>query len=541
MELEGLSRHQLAGRDALLEYIGFFTGAKGVTKYKPLSEAVLKSCDAEGFDGYSHTFFNGGKAKADPETCDRAARMYAMDIVRTDTPEKVTTIERIDPQRFPLFIDVDLKTFAAVDAAAVTASHGAYWNIVLEQIRRFFTKRDPSDPCFRVIICTRRPEMIPDTGGLKFGYHLHFPDLVVDVQRALYIRESIVTAMLDRFGERTSEGNCWDDVFDGAVYGNNGLRPFGSYKKGGRVAYWPRLALMGTGEPDEQKQSLIDRVMGRVESGDSGPRQQFAIEQLEALKNDNDTVQYIGDLIALVQMTRLRVRRDLTDGWAPWSGAPAPSFRRNGSKQIVGCTDRPPGGGLESVNNMNRKAVEVITALIRSAMPTSLSDMAQEPIWPKIRIRDLYYVRPTKKGGTACAVVSVRGEGCSKCLNMHARGDTRRRGGDHTSNHIYFIVRPQHPVLQQRCFSKNGLERRYCHCTEPVPCKEFCSARHLVCTDTHGEVRNLFNAWSREGVAFTPSLAETGKRKAPEGEGERGMGGVVDQSVQMGMEYKPLF
>lgn len=532
-------------RDALVEYVKECGSRSQNAKYRPLSEAMLKSAnssDVGGVTDLSHTFFNGGKAKADPDTCDRAARMYAVDIVRADTHEKVTTIERYNPEKFPLFIDVDLKTFARADEAAASG-HAAYWDVVLTQIRRFYPNRDPSDPCFRLIICSRRPEMEPG-GGIKFGYHLHFPDLFVDVNRALYIRESIVTAMRAQFGERTAEGSSWDSVFDGTVYGNKGLRPFGSYKKGGSVAYWPSLALLGTCEPDTERQALIDRVVGRMPDGGHGPRQQFAIEQLEAIKDDIDAVdrvvgkiktaepdsesarqhveaikddnaevRYIGDLILLVELTRLRVSGALTTGWEPWSGAPAPSFRRTSNHRIVSSLEDPRSKSYENVVHLREEAMQVITELIRSAMPPCFSNAPKRPIWPSIEVRDLHYKRTkTKKTSDAHVVVSVRGAGSSKCLNLHARNDPTQRGGDHSSNHIYFILRPGRNPLRQCCYSTNGYDRRYCHCTEPVTCKEFRSERHLACIDTGDKVTRLFETWAREGVS-APSYTNAGAKR----------------------------
>lgn len=94
----------------------------------------------------------------------------------------------------------------------------------------FYDKKLISDER-RVIICTTDPkEKIKDNKKIiKTGVHLIWPEILMDKNTALMVRQFIIENLRKEFGERINCNN-WDDVVDETVYTNNGLRMVGCAK-----------------------------------------------------------------------------------------------------------------------------------------------------------------------------------------------------------------------------------------------------------------------------------------------------------------------
>ena len=82
-----------------------------------------------------------------------------------------------------------------------------------------------------VIVCTTDKKIIvkDSVEYIKQGVHLYWPDLIVNVENAIVIRNLIIHKLKITFGERDSV-NPWEDVVDLSVYKTNGIRMVGSSK-----------------------------------------------------------------------------------------------------------------------------------------------------------------------------------------------------------------------------------------------------------------------------------------------------------------------
>jgi hypothetical protein len=126
---------------------------------------------------------------------------------------------------FRFFVDIDLYDgepthFRTTSAILIGVLHRA----VLE-----FFPEHPMDELY-VVVCGAQPR---DCGSetYKCGLHLVWPNLFVDSNMALRIRETILARLYTQCGKRTGpRQNDWCDVIDEAVYLTSGLRIIGTHK-----------------------------------------------------------------------------------------------------------------------------------------------------------------------------------------------------------------------------------------------------------------------------------------------------------------------
>lgn len=65
---------------------------------------------------------------------------------------------------------------------------------------------------------------------LKQGFHLHWPDIIVDKSTSMAIRKNLIINLTNVFGKNDKHFDSWEKIIDKCVYENNGLRLVGSDK-----------------------------------------------------------------------------------------------------------------------------------------------------------------------------------------------------------------------------------------------------------------------------------------------------------------------
>jgi hypothetical protein len=185
----------------------------------------------------THQLLTGGKLgvlRIPPTEMAGFLRAHAED-VRAGTAEALT--ENRSPNVFPYYADVDLKLPAAADLSDEAVVQIA--RTANAQVQRFFEDRQEA---FVLVVCRRAGGGRPCDDGAhrKYGLHLHWPSLLVNIDRARELRESII-AGLERvegwaallLGEQ-GEGQVavdWRDAVDASVLRNHGgLRMVGAPK-----------------------------------------------------------------------------------------------------------------------------------------------------------------------------------------------------------------------------------------------------------------------------------------------------------------------
>lgn len=133
---------------------------------------------------------------------------------------------------FPMYYDLDMKL--PIDTLGKDAIR-SITRVVLMQTLRFYPE-GMHEHLGRCIVTdkTGRAEMNEETGLYKHGVHVHFPYIMVDVDRARQIRMGVLNGLISYLGSweellGIDPGDKWDDFVDDAVY-NTGLRMIGSPK-----------------------------------------------------------------------------------------------------------------------------------------------------------------------------------------------------------------------------------------------------------------------------------------------------------------------
>ncbi len=65
---------------------------------------------------------------------------------------------------------------------------------------------------------------------IKQGFHLHWPDIIVNKETAMAIRKNVIINLTNVFGKNEKHYDTWEKIIDKCVYENNGLRLVGSDK-----------------------------------------------------------------------------------------------------------------------------------------------------------------------------------------------------------------------------------------------------------------------------------------------------------------------
>ena len=473
---------------------------------RPISESHLIFATKErGEDGKarcSHTFFRGadrgpgcGKACVSDDALDNIMTLYACDLLNTTGNVNMRThmVEQAN-DHFPMFMDLDVRAHSAQQDDVSPERLRQYWRTITDVVARFYP--DAPSEQRNLIVCSRQVLYEEKNQGFKFGWHLHWPHLIVDAQRALYIRELAVSTFVSRFGERNGVGcNSWNDVFDTSVIKNGGrLRAIGSHKKpreapgalierdmmGRPVTYWPCDAFLGTGQPDETTRTLINDAFPEHE-GVRRPARLFAFPKMRSVlaQPDGDDATFIAKVMKLAIMVRIRIPSGtpLTSGFALFDGAPTPGRAAefdNATAKRLKKPQMPPGGANDYEPANQNEFCAAAQAYIRD-----LREFDGTKIWPEVVVTKVFArpTRPRSRCPSLSLLVVASGVGSLKCLNLAGRR-SGRRGGDHSSNHVYFLIGEY--GVDQRCHcSSTTTQRRYVDRSTGVRgCAGFGSRRH---------------------------------------------------------------
>lgn len=165
----------------------------------------------------THFFLDGGKAAIPFDKLDEFHKVY------TECLNK-------NVQLFVIECRTDIfRFFADLDFASPELLSDEYILEVIGTINASVSFLYAKD--LNVIVCNTNTKKITKNGSnlIKQGYHLFWPDIYIDMQTAIKIRQYLLEKIKLVYGERASV-NPWADVLDEVVYKSNGIRMNGSYK-----------------------------------------------------------------------------------------------------------------------------------------------------------------------------------------------------------------------------------------------------------------------------------------------------------------------
>jgi hypothetical protein len=316
------------------------------------------------------------------------------------------------------------------------------------------------------------PDMLPKTQRQKFksAAHFIFPFLFVDQERALYIRQAVVSRLEKELGPRSleNEENSWEDVVDEQVFcGNSSLRMVGSSKVEKCKACGSVGWVKDRTHPLHAWTECLDcKCTGKINIGRVYTLQNFLTNSgktdegmMLKIKRDMAKTLPEGNLL---NMTSIRCYdKPLTPGFKLYKGvmhfthpltcktyedarAKTHLARVNGSadaQKFVSSLSKGKRGEkiiFVAQNSEEREAVGKLLQMIRTDFT---KDRKDDKIYVDLMIKKIVLFPILKK-----AFIEVKGKGCHFCLNSNA---------NHSSAEIFFELDMSHQRqnLVLKCYS----------------------------------------------------------------------------------------
>jgi len=295
-------------------------------------------------------------------------------------------------------------------------------------------------------------------GCVKHGIHVIMPEVTVNIQHALFFRESLVAHLSSVYGVTNDifAPDGWTDVVDNAVYGTGrGLRMYGSCKAEQCRNCPSRTSRTPCG--------VFGCVGGKVNVG--RPHLLFGV-YVDGRENVELTHKYSKNTMLVISRTSIRTARNVAPGWKRYDGCPNYGNALKTTTTTSGST----------VHDVKQRRAS-FPSNVRPRL-SNLNDVTDRTIWnifeKHIRSRfvqqwrNLRVVGVKQSSDRLIYLVNVAGDGQHWCLNK-MNASSRVTGADHTSNTIYFQCTPN--GLCQRCHSpKNSTDNR----STNTLCSKFC-------------------------------------------------------------------
>jgi len=165
--------------------------------------------------GLMHGEYGGGFALDSTGEMERQfLHSYAFDIKNGITHY---IIERRTPF-FKFHADLDIKRKEPMDDENIVTLMVDFATCV----RKFYPSTTAISR-FDIVVCT-------SIGIGKTGIHVIFPNLIVNQNQAIDIRNYFVSYLMSKYGDMVGLQNSWEEIVDMSVYESNGLRMAGSNK-----------------------------------------------------------------------------------------------------------------------------------------------------------------------------------------------------------------------------------------------------------------------------------------------------------------------
>lgn len=383
----------------------------------------------------THLLLSGGKIHVPDADEDTFLTQYADSVARG---EYVYVVEARTPV-YKFLMDLDFTTPEETGEPEIQD----VLRVVHETVAACFPGRTAAQ-CRMVVCRTDNKTINKHVPGadermklIKTGIHLIWPEVLVDSELALRLREVVLYRLTEEFGHRPAY-NPWSDVVDRCVYAANGLRMVGSRK----MTVCPACR----NRPAPKKECTQCGCRGRIDEGRPYVPAQvlqghgFNPEALAALQDRQHMVREL--------TIRTRAKAPLQPSFPEWAPAPASSPDR-----------RPSAQRRRRSAERTRKSAPVPTehefsdGPVLAALP--VADRRHRTLATFIRTYfpqrpEITHVHPTEPGDYYLARSNSR-----FCLN---------KGSRHNHNTVYFFVDKR--GVRQKCFCRCDVQRRFGRCAE---------------------------------------------------------------------------
>lgn len=439
------------------------------------------------------TGFYGGEICVPIEAESHFLNLYARDISRVNPetqepqPQCLHLIER-RTEVFRFFVDLDEKRY---DAGWDRVNRIEYVKTIQRAMRRFFPEvdDDTARSLFQCVLCLPHTGALPignaegEVEGYKVGMHLHFPNVYVTQHEAMLFREAAIGDLCLDFPPNEVLVDGWEGVFDACVYEANGLRMLWSCKR----MPCPECKTQRRKRRTREDEIMCDACQGfgSVTEG-RAYEVKYILEGLNGEVDEAETKRAIDDKSYAVSRVTIRTPPGsvVDPRFERYPGCPsykavikpstAPSRRGASGERRVHRADED---GAKKLRLGNKESL-VLDDAKREALRGAFARINE--IYSNIDVRDATWGHNKNKPPYLC--VKVQGEGANFCEN---------KKGDHSSNTIWFEVRPTGAVVQ-RCWSHKQQEGGIC-------CRQYAAKAKYLTVD---EIAIIFGS-SEGGISST--------------------------------------
>lgn len=176
----------------------------------------------------THTLMSGGIISIPDEKYQDFLHLYSREVAGNN--KKLTYSELRSKPVSRMYFDVDLldEGMLGEDFTMTMAA------TIQRVIRSYYTEQNgftPRGETFQCVVCTTPPKPITkdDLDLTKNGFHIIFPFLNIDLEKAYQLRFNVVYELENVMGKRNVPSNPWADAIDKAPY-SGGLKMCGSFK-----------------------------------------------------------------------------------------------------------------------------------------------------------------------------------------------------------------------------------------------------------------------------------------------------------------------
>jgi len=362
------------------------------------------------------------------------------------------------------FCDFDFKQLAMIPDKTIEAAA----MVVQSVVRLFYPSFKDDEQALKAVVCTTDAKRVPASGTtpelIKTGMHILWPGLLVSVDTALNIRESMLVEMQKIFGLRVEPSNSWEDVIDVSVYPDlnkkgSGLRMLGSCKS------VTCSACKGTRKLDPKDRNGPDcakcKGVGKLDEG--RPYFPLMVLTTSGKRDVKSELYYLENMHALIVDTKIRTSAgtEPTPGYVLPEGAPVYLASEPGRIRRPGGTDVVDRGQKTKSKTMG-------TLPLGQKVEVSRSD----PVWPCIEAMiskhpcgmysQIIVNQITTNAKRTKYTAHINGPYSHYCQN---------KGSVHSSNRVFFEF--DSTGFVQKCFgNKQGIHGpcgpSYRSSTEPL-------------------------------------------------------------------------
>ena len=346
------------------------------------------------------------------------------------------------------FCDFDFKQLVRIPDKTLEAAA----MVVQSVVKTFYPSLKDDEHALRSIVCTTDAKRVPASGStpelIKTGMHILWPGLLVSVDTALNIRESMLVGMQKAFGLRVEPNNSWEDVIDVSVYPDlnkkgSGLRMLGSCKS------VTCSSCKGLKKLDSKDKNSADcprcKGVGKLDEG--RPYFPLMVLTTSGKRDVNSEMHYLEDMHSLIVDTKIRTFSGTqpTPGYVFPDGAPVYMASEPGRIRRQGGTD---------VIDRSGKVKSTIGSLFQGQkVEVSRSD----PVWPAI---ETMICKHPCGMYTQTIVNQITTNAKRSKYTAHINGPyshyCQNKGSVHSSNRVFFEFDCSGFV--QKCFgNKQGI------------------------------------------------------------------------------------